>query len=316
MERLPVNLDQLRSFCVVAERGSISDATRQLALTQSAVSRQIQALERELDVRLFSRQGRTMALTDAGRVLLDHSRHVFNTLAQAREAVDAVKGLERGHLRIGAASTIGTYLLPGPLGAFKRVHPAIDITLEVANKARTLDRLRRGEIDLGFVGPPLDTSDLVAEEYVTDELGLITAPTHPLVGAPGVRLRDVTEEVFILRERGSGTREILEEELARTGLEIRRTMEIGSTEAIKQAVAANLGVAVISRHAVTLETLTGRLWFAPVSDLKLGRQLYVLHLRRRHLTRASVAFLELLRQTMRSERSRAVAALARSRPRA
>jgi DNA-binding transcriptional LysR family regulator len=303
MDRPPLTLDQLRSFWVVAERGSISHATRLLALTQSAVSRQIQALERALGVRLFAREGRTMSLTDAGRVLQEHARQVFGAVTQACEAVDAVKGLERGHLRVGAASTIGTYLLPGPLGAFKRAHPAIDVALEVANKARTLERLLTGEIDLGFVGAPLDAKDLVAEPWVTDDLGLITAPSHPLAaesraagGSARVRARDLTAEVFIVREAGSGTREIVEEELARAGIEMRRTMEMGSTEAIKQAVAANLGVSIVSRYAVTLETLTGRLWFAALSDLRLVRQLYVVHYRRRPPSRACAAFLDLVRR--------------------
>jgi len=314
VERFPLNLDQLRSFWVVAERGNISHATKLLALTQSAISRQIQALERGLGVRLFAREGRTMSLTDAGRILREHARQVFHAVEQAREAVDAVKGLERGHLRVGAASTIGTYLLPGPLGAFKRAHPAIDIILEVANKARTLERLLTGEIDLGFVGPPIDSRDLAAEEWMTDDLGLITAPSHPLAGSPRVRTRDLVSQVFIVREPGSGTREIVEEELARAGVEIRRTMEMGSTEAIKQAVAAGLGVSIVSRYAVTLETLTGRLWFAPVSDLRLVRQLYAVHHRRRPLSRTSAAFLELLREQGRRRRRRGAAGRAREYP--
>ena len=150
-----MNLDQLRAFQVVAECGTISRATSVLALSQSTVSRQLQALEAGLATQLFSRDGRAMVLTEAGRVLLDHARSVLGSVNRAREAVAALKGLERGHLRVGAASTIGTYLLPPALGAFKQTYPGIDLTLEVANKAHILDRLLRGDIELGFAGPRL-----------------------------------------------------------------------------------------------------------------------------------------------------------------
>jgi DNA-binding transcriptional LysR family regulator len=305
-----MNLDQLRAFQVVAECGTISRATSILALSQSAVSRQLQALEAELATQLFSRDGRAMVLTEAGRVLLDHARAVLGSVHRAREAVAALKGLERGHLRVGAASTIGTYLLPPALGAFKQAYPGIDLVLEVANKAHILERLLRGDIELGFAGPRLSLDDLVQTEYLQDELGLITAPSHPLARVRRVRVADVASEVFIIRERGSGTREIVEEELRRAGVDLPRVMEIGSTEAIKQAVAANLGVSIVSRYAVRLETASGLLAFASVEDLKLVRPLYVLHHRRRSLTQAATAFLELLRRAPAVESVRGVAARA------
>jgi DNA-binding transcriptional LysR family regulator len=302
-----MNLDQLRAFHVVAECGTIARATSVLALSQSAISRQLQALEVELAAQLFSRDGRAMVITEAGRVLLDHARTVLGSVHRAREAVDALKGLERGHLRVGAASTIGTYLLPPALGAFKQAYPGIDLTLEVANKAHILDRLLHGDIELGFAGPRLGLDDLVQTAYLQDELGLIAAPSHALARARGVRAEDLISEVFIIRERGSGTREIVEEELRRAGVELSRVMEIGSTEAIKQAVAANLGVSIVSRYAVALETAAGLLVFAGVEDLTLARPLYVLHHRRRPLTQAATAFLDLLRRQPAAGRARRVA---------
>ena len=290
-----MNLDQLRAFHTVTQYGTISRATSALALTQSAVSRQLQALEAEVGARLFTREGRTMTLTEAGRLLLEHADLVFGAITRAREAIDGLQGLERGHLRVGAASTIGTYLLPPLLGRFKSTRPGIDVTLEVANKAQTLERLRRGHIELGFVGPRVLMDDFEQEPYLTDDLGLITAPSHPLAHARRVRARDLASEVFITREPGSGTREIVEEELARARVELRRLMEVGSTEAIKQAVAANLGVSIVSRYAVVLETQVNRLCFTPVADLKLTRQLFVIYHRRRPLSHAGAAFLELLR---------------------
>lgn len=291
-----MNFSQLRAFLAVVDRQGISKATDDLALTQSAISRQIQSLEQSLGMKLFVRQGRTLSLTDAGRVVLEHGRRILRDLAETQDALDGLKGLKRGHLRIGAASTIGTYLLPEPLGAFKGRFPGIEITLEIANKAETLRRLLTQEIDLGFVGPPIRVAGLVAEEYLEDELVLITSPAHPLAGSPAVTARDLSEEVFIMRERGSGTREIMEEELVRAGVGIRKMMELGSTEAVKQAVAANLGVSMVSRYAITLEILTGRLCTTTVRDLRLTRQLYAVYRQQGPLAWASLAFLEFLRE--------------------
>lgn len=291
-----MNFSQLRAFLAVVDRQGISRATDDLALTQSAVSRQIQSLEQSFGMKLFVRQGRSLILTDAGRIVLEHGRRVLRVLDEAQDALDGLRGLKRGHLRVGAASTIGTYLLPEPLGVFKGQFPAIEITLEIANKAETLRRLLAQEIDIAFVGPPIRAAGLVADEYLEDELVLITAPAHRLAGSPSVAARDLADEVFIMRERGSGTREIMEEELLRAGLEIRKVMELGSTEAIKQAVAANLGVSLVSRYAITLEILTGRLCSAGVRDLKLIRQLYAVYRQHGPLTRAAGAFLEFLKQ--------------------
>lgn len=291
-----MDLDHLRTFLVVAERGSISRAAERLPLTQSAVSRQIQALERALGAPLFSRDGRRLRLTDAGRLLTANGPRILRAIAEAQEAIDAVQDVRRGHLRIGAASTIGTYLLPPALGAFKQAHPGVDITLQIANKAQTLDRLLGGDIDLGFVGPPIDDRELARQKYVADDLVLVTAPGHRLAGRRSVRARELADEVFIMRERGSGTREIMEEELLRAGIAIKKTMELGSTEAIKQAVAVNLGVSIISRHAVALEVRTRRLCAIPVRDLRLGRQLYAVHHRRRPLPKVAETFLGFLRE--------------------
>lgn len=290
-----MNFSQLRAFLAVVDRQGISKATDDLALTQSAISRQIHSLEQSLEMKLFVRQGRSLILTDAGRIVLEHGRRLVRLLTETKDALDGLKGLKRGHLRIGAASTIGTYLLPEPLGAFKGRFPGVEITLEIANKAETLRRLLAQEIDIGFVGPPIRVGGLVAEEYWTDELVLITAPAHRLAASPSVTARDLADDVFIMREKGSGTREIMEEELTRAGLEIRKVMELGSTEAIKQAVAASLGVSLVSRYAITLEILTGRLCSAVVRDLRLTRQLYAVYRQQGPLTWAAGAFLEFLR---------------------
>ncbi len=292
-----LSVEQLRSFQATARHLSFSKAAVDLHLTQPCISKHIRSLEQILDVSLFHRSGRKVELTEAGETFLRHVQMAFQSLEKGVEALALLRGLHTGHLSIGAASTIGTYMLPQILGAFKQRFPGIEVTLQIANKAGTLRRLLNGEIDLGFVGPPVKPKELEKKPYLVDELVLVMAPTHRLAGAASVPARELKEEVFILRERGSGTREIMEEELAKAGIEIKKFMELGSTESIKQAVAANLGVSIISRFAITLEAVTGRLCSAHIPDLRLHRQLYVVFRRERFLSWTALEFLRFVEQT-------------------
>jgi DNA-binding transcriptional LysR family regulator len=292
-----MNLSQLKAFLAVAQDRSFSRAAEKLYLTQPAVSKQIQALEEALGMRLFDRVGRSILLTQAGNILHDHAHIAFQTLEEARETINQLRGLQRGHLRISAASTIGTYMLPQPLGELKSQFPGIEISLAITNKARVVQQVLSHEVELGFVGPPVEPAELEMEEYLLDELVLIMAPTHRLAQEESVGVAELVEEVFILREQGSGTREIMEEELGRVRVSLKKAMELGSTEAIKQAVAANLGVSIVSKFAISLEILQGRLAVARLPELNLRRQLFVIHHGGRTLSPAAQEFCSLLRRS-------------------
>jgi DNA-binding transcriptional LysR family regulator len=296
-----LSVEQLRSFQATARNLSFSKAAADLHVTQPCVSKHIRGLEEILDVTLFHRSGRRVELTEAGDTFLRHVQMAFQSLERGVEALALLRGLQAGHLSIGAASTIGIYMLPQILGTFKQRFPGIEVTLQISNKAETLRRLLNGEIDLGFVGPPVKPKELEKKPYLVDELVLVMAPSHRLAGAESVPAKELQEEVFILRERGSGTREIMEEELTKAGIEIRKFMELGSTEAIKQAVAANLGVSIISRFAIALEAITGRLRSAHIPDLRLHRQLYVVFRRERFLSWTALEFLRFVEQATLSD---------------
>ncbi len=285
-----MTFDRLRTFLTVAKHGGISKATDELALTQSAASRQILSLEESLGVKLFLRKGRSLVLTEAGRVLQEYATRAFQVLAEAREAIDGLKGLVRGHLRISAASTIGTYMLPEVLGEFKVRYPGIEISLSITNKEQVLQHVLAASSALGFVGPPVRFPELSTEEYLEDELMLIVSPHHRLAHHETVLARELAEDVFILREKGSGTREIMEEELRRVGVPLQHAMELGSTEAIKQAVAANLGVSIVSTYSFTQEVMLGRLCTVRISDLNLRRRIYLVYLRNMPLSPAAHGF--------------------------
>ncbi len=291
---MDVNLSSLRTFLTVAKFRGITRALGELHLTQPAVSRQIHGLEEYLGTQLFLRKGRFLALTEAGQILEQYSIRVFQLLTEAQEAIDDLKGLTRGHLRISATTTIGIYMIPDVLGEFKSEYPGIEISLTISNKEEVLRQVQAGMVDLGFVGPPIPLPELAMDKYLEDDMVLIVSPQHRLAARDTVSTKVLAEEVFLLRERGSGTREIIEEEWRRAGVSLMHTMELGSTEAIKKAVAANLGISIVSSRAVTLEAMIGHLCAIRVSDLNLRRRINILYLRNSPLSSAAEGFRQFL----------------------
>lgn len=289
-----MDLNHLRSFLAVAKHQSFSKASQEIYLTQPAISKHIQALEEELETKLFYRLRGSVRLTEAGEVVHRYATQIFQTVEDIRDAMDELRGVRRGHLRISAASTIGVYMLPRALGQFRHVRPGIEISLTVSNKNHVLEHVLQQGYDLGFVGPPLRAPELEKKKYMLDDLMLIVAPEHRLAHEGTISVTALKDEVFILREKGSGTREIMEEELARFEIIPQKAMELGSTEAVKQAVAANLGVSFVSKFAITLEMMTGRLCALRVSELNLQRQLYVIYHPNRPVKWAARAFLDFL----------------------
>jgi DNA-binding transcriptional LysR family regulator len=287
---MDMNLHSLRSFLAVARNRGVSRAVKDLHLTQPAISRQILALEETLGTPLFIRKGRFLTLTEAGQILQQYAVRILQLLSEARAEIDGLKGLVRGHLRISAASTIGIYMIPDVLGEFKAQYPGIDIALDISNKEKVLRSLQEGTADIGFFGPPVPESELAMETYLEDDLVLIVSTHHWLADRDSVSAKVLAEDVFILREKGSGTREIMEEELKKAGVSLRQAMELGSTEAIKKAVAANLGISIVSSSAVTLEVMLGHLCAVRVSDLNLHRPIYMLYARNSPLSPAAEGF--------------------------
>ncbi len=287
---MDIGIHSLRTFLAVARNRGISRATKDVHLSQPAISRQILALEESLGTPLFIRKGRVLTLTEAGRILQQHANRVLQILSEAREEIDGLKGLVRGHLRISAASTIGIYMIPDVLGAFKDLYPGIEISLDIPNKERVLRAVQEGTADIGFIGPPVPDSELAMETYLEDDLVLIVSPHHWLAEKDHVTAKLLAEDVFLLREKGSGTREIMEEELRKAGVSLRHSMELGSTEAIKRAVAANLGISIVSSRSATLEVILGHLCAVRVSDLNLHRPIYMLYARNSPLSPAAEGF--------------------------
>ena len=285
-----MTLHQLRIFMAVARHHSYSRAAEELRLTQPAVSAQVRELERTLDATFFDRVGRTIVLTEAGKELLAYAKKLCTLMDEARTAMEELDGLKRGRIALAAVSTAGAYVLPSLLGAFRERHPGISISLEVTNRATVQLRLVHNEVDLIVMGRPPEGVPHVAEPFLSDELVVVAAPSHPLAKTKKIPVDRLAKEVFIAREVGSGTRLNADEFFRQQGVKLSVGLELGDNSAVKEAVAAGLGIALLSRHALRMELALHRLVVLKVQGLPLRRQWYVVHREDKRLSRAAVAF--------------------------
>ncbi|HLZ68911.1 MAG TPA: LysR substrate-binding domain-containing protein [Dehalococcoidia bacterium] len=292
-----MNSHQLRLFLAVARQRSFSRAAEAEHLTQSAVSQQIEALEREHGLRLFERLPRRIELTDAGEALLPFAERVTALLEEAGHALAEVRGVARGRLRVAASPTPATYLLPPLLGAFARRHPAIEVLLDVDVSARAAQRVADGEAALGVVEGLAEDIRLNATPLLEDELLLVTPPAFvpERTDRDGVLALDELPRLrYLAREPDAFTRTLVDERLRARGVAWRPAMELGNIEAIKQAAAAGLGASFISRYAVAEEIAAGRLRGWRVAGLDLRRPWYLLQRAGVRPSPAAAAFVAML----------------------
>src|SRR5712692_6160310 len=291
-------LRQFEVFLAVAKAGSFRAAAEAMHLSQPALSQHVAEMERELGTRLFDRLGRKVALTEAGRVLEDHAHRLFASLASAREAVADLSELKRGSLVIGASTTPGIYVLPGIIAAFQERYPGIVLSLRIDNSALIEERIRRNEVDLGVVGGhPLRPGEECVTAGLLDELVLIVPPKHPWARRREIQPALVGGQRLLVREEGSATRQVTERALQRAGGHIKASMELGHTEAIKQAVIAGLGVAFVSIHAIRGDLVVGSLRAIRLKGLRIQRHFHIIHNEARTLSTSARAFIELLKTT-------------------
>src|SRR5271166_2951714 len=241
-----VNLNHLFLFRAVAEAGGFSRAAERIHVSQPAISMQVGELEAQLGLTLFHRLGRGVKLTAAGQLLLGYAQRLGALAVEAERAMGEVRGLCRGRLAIGASTTIGVYLLPNLLGEYRRRYPGIDLQFDIANTEDIERRLTDGTLDAGLTeGLPPTNDEIESVVFLRDQLVPIARPDHPRLKVKDkpLSLRELCAEPMIQREAASGTRKVIERYLAKRGQELQRgTMLLGSTEAIKQAVIAGLGV--------------------------------------------------------------------------
>jgi DNA-binding transcriptional LysR family regulator len=285
---LHVSIRQLQVFAAVAHHLSFARAAEELHLSPPAVSMQVSDLEATLEVPLFERTGRRIALTTAGEYFLVHARRLLGTLKDAEDTIARLRGVQTGRLSIGVQST-AKYFMPRLLAGFMREHPGVDMKLEVGNRQTLSELLARNDVDLAVMGTPPRELDFRVEPFAAHPLGVIAAPEHPLASLPHIPPALLDREPFIVREPGSGTRAAMERYFADMRIKPPVIMEMASNETIKQAVIANMGVSFLSLHTTGLEMQNGLLKALDVDGLPLVRRWQVVHVRARLLSPAAEA---------------------------
>lgn len=288
-----VSVHQLRLLSSVIENGGFSRAAQSLGLSQPAVSHQLKSLSSAIGTPVVEVIRRSVRLTQAGELLYEHAKRILAEFEAAGSALDELHGLQRGRLRIAGDTTVGIYVLPDLLGAFRHAHPSIEVNLGVDNRQGLYGRLVTGDVDFVVSGRPWDQPSIpvIVRPFFANELIAIASPHHPLAARDRLTLVDLAAEPFIVREPGSGTRDTAEEALRAAGLSIRPVMELASNGAIKRAVAQDLGIAILSRYATALELQLRHLVELRVEGFPLQRQWHLVHARDKRLGPVGEAFL-------------------------
>lgn len=290
-------LPYLDTFARAAERMSFTAAARELGVSQAAVSQRVQALEGELGVSLFRREGGRVLLTEAGRKLYDFAQRIQALQAEARREVTGKKAPLTGELTIAASSVPGEYLLPDLLTRFRERHPHVRIRATVSDSDAVFGLVEQGKAHLGLVGGRGGDPSLEFHPFAHDEMVLVVPPGHPWAQRRQVPLAQFRKQPLVLRESGSGSRSCLERGLVKAGVplsELTVAMELGSNESVKEAVLRGVGVAVLSRHAVAADVRRGSLHALKVGGLEIDRDLYWVRDRRRVLPVPAKLFLDLM----------------------
>ena len=291
-----VTLKQLRLIRAAHERGSFAAAAEATHVTPPAVTMQIKALEEEIGLPIFERDGARLVPTVAGQELLDAARRIDAVLSDARESLDAMRRVDGGRVTVGVVST-AKYFAPRMLAAFTRLHPRVELNLVVGNRKEILDRFLAGDFDLAIMGRPPEDAPLESTLIGHHPHVIVAAIDDPLASAGRLTPACLADRTFLVREPGSGTRILMEGFLAKTGIHPKIGMEIGSNETIKQAVIAGLGLTFISAHTVAAEIEDHRLVLLDVEGLPLWRRWYVCRLARKRAMPAVRLLADFLLQT-------------------
>jgi len=289
-----VQLPYLETFSKAAELSSFTGAAKALRLTQASVSQRVQALEKSLGTSLFKRQGGRVLLTEAGRKLYDYAQRILDLHRQGRGEITGHESPVGGELALAASSIPGEHLLPSLLAQFGQKHPHIRLRATVSDSMGVMAQVERGEVSLGLVGRKTDNPRLEFRHLARDRMVLVVPPGHTLSRRKKVSVKQLARHPLVMREVGSGLRHCFEKSLDKAGLslsDLRVALELGSNEAIKEAVLRGVGVAILSTYAVQKELRTGQLHALAVSDLHCDRDLYVVQDRRRVLSLPARLFL-------------------------
>lgn len=288
-------LHQLKVFEATARHGSFTRAAEELFLTQPTVSMQVKQLTKAVGLPLFEQVGKRLYLTDAGRELFSTCQEIFTQLDQLEMKVADMKGMKQGHLRLAVITTT-KYFMPRLLGPFCQLYPGIDVSLTVTNHEGVIERLANNQDDLYVMSQLPEHLEIKAHPFLDNPLVVMAPRSHPLVKEKNISLKRLAEEVFIMREPGSGTRRAFQAMLDEQNLSVKVRLELGSNEAIKQAIAGGLGLSVLSRHTLTLEGTGGEIAILDVEGFPIHREWYICYLAGKQLSVVASTFFDYLQQ--------------------
>ncbi|MDX2271877.1 MAG: LysR family transcriptional regulator [Cyanobacteriota bacterium] len=286
-------LHQLKVFEATARHRSFTRAAEEMFLTQPTVSMQVKQLAKAVGMPLFEQLGKKLYLTEAGQELYSTCQAIFDQLDQLEMKVADLKGLKQGRLRLAVVTT-AKYFIPRLLGPFCHRYPGIDITLQVTNRQQLLERLVNNLDDLYILGLPPADLDIVAQPFLENPLLVLAAPDHPLAHTCNISAAQLAQEPFLMREPGSGTRTAVQRWFAQHGVTPQVRMELGSSEAIKQAVVGGLGISVLSKHVLALGDGLGHLSVLDVQGFPLPGDWYLVYLAGKHLSVVARTFADYL----------------------
>lgn len=286
-----MNERKLRIFYEVAKTLNMTRVAEKLYVSQPSVSQVINELENELDVRLFDRIGRRIYLTEEGEVFFNYVRRILNIYDEAFKNLKEFKNFDKGKLSIGASTTIGIYMLPSIIMEFNKKYPGIEISLNIENTQNIVQLVLDNKMDFAFVEGPVYDNDIIVKKFWIDELVFITNSEHMWKNKETVNIYDIDKEKFIMREVGSGTRDIVEKEFSKNKINYNIFMELGNTEAIKKAVEAGLGISCISKRCIKNELEFGKLLYFKIDNLHIKRDLYLIHHRDKYISRLISTFI-------------------------
>jgi len=286
-----LTLRQIEVFNAVARLGNYTKAAKALHLSQPAVSMQIRQLEENIGLPLFELVGKKIHLTDAGKHMYEYGRNMADLVDEADEVFEAIKGVEKGRLSISVATT-ASHFATRMLAAFSNRHHGITISLDITNRETLRNQLEQNEPDLVIMGQPPRGIEVEADAFMENPLVMIAPADHPLIDEKAIPLSYFSNENFVVREQGSGTRYAIERFFEQHGVDFNSGIEMSSNEGIKQAVEAGLGLGIVSIHTLELELETQRLKMLAVEDFPIRRYWYIMNRKGKHLSPAAKAFKE------------------------
>lgn len=288
-----LTLQQLKLFESVSRLGSYTRAAEELFITQPAVFIQVKRLQEQAGIPLFEKVGKKTFPTTAGKLMYSASIDILGRIEELKSSLENLKGKVKGPLQLSVVTT-SKYFLPKLLGYFLQDYPEVEPKLKFTNRARVIERLNNNDDDFVIMGQIPEDDNLEAYPFLTNILGIIAPTNHPLANKKNVTIKELANQRFLIRETGSGTRVVFDKLLKEHGVEIEPYMELGSSEALKQAVMAGLGIAVLSLHSVQLERDVNKITVLDVEGFPLKRRWYAVHLKGRKLSLVARTFLDFI----------------------